>query len=69
MATAREQVGKHIITTTAVMSCNIKKAVGSSVAMQSSARWTVTPGHPHQQRNNVFCWVRAEAMSAELKHS
>jgi hypothetical protein len=24
--------------------------------------------HPHQQRNDVFCWVRAEAIYEESKH-
>jgi hypothetical protein len=29
---------------------------------------SVIPRHQHQQRNGVFCWVRAEVISGESKH-
>jgi hypothetical protein len=41
----------------------VRHQVDSATTMEH-----VIPRNPHQQRNSVFCWVRAEAISGESKH-
>jgi hypothetical protein len=40
-AVVRKQLGKHIVSATAVTSRNKRRAVGSNVATRSGTKWTV----------------------------